>query len=287
LQVDSGEVVEGNIVTNAVSSGYFRAMGTEFIAGRDFTAAEREGTEDVAIVNEEFAKRSGLGPGVVGRKADAGMNMVYTIIGVVRTIWLGGPALGPTVQLYVPLEQHPPGFVTFVAQVRGKTAEYLPVCRSVLQHVNPQIPVSDLKTLDQRLRETLAKPRFYATAVLFLGCFALLLAVMGIYGVATYSVIQRTHEIGVRIAVGASPTRLRTHLIRQSMIPVIVGMTAGVAGAMGSGRYLQTLIWSAEPVGTRTCVIAALVLSATAWMALWFATSRVIRLDPMVTLKSE
>ena len=135
------------------------------------------------------------------------------------------------------------------ARVRGKAERYLAVCRDVVQQVDPQVPVYDVKTLDQRLGETLARPRFYTTAILFFGAFALLLAVTGVYGVATYSIAQRTHEIGVRIAVGASPPRLRRLLLRQSLLPMAAGMAAGVAGAIGMGQFLKHLMTSAEPVG--------------------------------------
>jgi ABC-type antimicrobial peptide transport system permease subunit len=132
-----------------------------------------------------------------------------------------------------------------------------------------------------------SRPRFYTTAVLFLAGFALLLAVVGIYGVATYSIAQRTHEIAVRLAVGAAPAQLRTTLMRQSMVPAVVGMIVGVVGAVALGQYLRHLMSSAEPPGLWTCVAAALLLAATASVAVWAATSRVMHVDPMSSLKSE
>jgi putative ABC transport system permease protein len=123
--------------------------------------------------------------------------------------------------------------------------------------------------------------------VLFLGAFALLVAIIGIYGAAAYSITQRTHEIGVRIAVGAAPGRLRAALVRQGMVPIVAGMAAGVSGAVVSGRFLKSLMASAEPLGAQTCILAGVLLSVSALAALWFATSRVIRVDPMAALKSE
>ena len=106
----------------------------------------------------------------------------------------------------------------------------------------------DVKTLDQRLSDNLARPRFYTTAILFFSAFAVLLAVVGIYGVAAHSIAQRTQEIGVRIAVGASPLHVRRLLLRQSLAPMAAGMVAGVAGAAVLGKYLKHLMASAEPV---------------------------------------
>ncbi len=288
---DSGEDLREAVVVNPVTSGYFQAIGTNVVAGRDFTAAERRGKELVAIVNEEFARRIGPVASVVGRRMTRPYHATYaptfTIVGVVRTVRLGGPASVPPLQVYLPVEQRPQGAMTFVARVRGNAADYVRLCRSAVHQVDRGIPVYDVKTLQQRLDEVLARPRFYATAILFLGAFALLLAVIGIYGVAAHSITQRTHELGVRVALGARPARLRTSLLRQSLMPVLVGMIVGVAGAIGLGKYLHHLMESAEPLGTWTCVAAGLVLSATAAVAVWFATSRVTQVDPMIALKSE
>jgi ABC-type antimicrobial peptide transport system permease subunit len=189
----------------------------------------------------------------------------------------------PLVQFYLPAAQHPALFMTFVARVHGKPERYLPVCRDAIQQVDPQLPVYGVMTLGQRLDETLAKPCFYTTAVLFLGGFAVLLAVIGVYGVASYSISQRTHEIGVRLAVGASPGRLRFALLRQSMLPI----AAGVAGAIVRGRFLGYLMAEVEPLDVRTCATAALLLAFTAAVAVWTATARVLRVDPMRALRTD
>ena len=288
---ESGAKVADHIVGNAVTPGYFRAMGIEFVAGRNFTAAEGSGKDPVVIVDETFARRSGLGAGIVGKTAvmNQGRRKTrYTIVGVVRTTRLAGPAAEPTIQVYEPVvEDSAPGYMTFVARVRGPASAYLRTCQAALQQVDPAIPIYDVQTLDQRLSGNLLRPRFYTTAILFLGVFALLLAVIGIYGVAAYSVTQRTHEIGIRIAVGAAPGQLRVAMMRQSMLPVVAGMAVGVAGAIASGRFLKSLMASAEPLGAQTCILGALLLTATALVAVWFATSRVVKVDPMAALKSD
>jgi predicted permease len=287
LVIGSGGRVSGRVVPNTVTSGYFRTMGIALVAGRDFTTAEYDGNDHVVIVDDSFAKRSGLGAGIVGMRGLRG-KVPYTIVGVVRDTWLGGPASEPTMLIYEPLgEESVPGYLTFVARVHGRADAYLRACRAAVQGIDPSIPIYDAESLDQRLSGNLLRPRFYTTTVLFLGVFALLLSVIGIYGVATYSVTQRTHEIGVRIAVGAAPRMVRAAIVRQGMVPVIAGMCAGVAGAIASGKFLKSLMWSAEPLGMQTCILGGLLLTATALAAIWFATSRVIRIDPMTALKSE
>jgi predicted lysophospholipase L1 biosynthesis ABC-type transport system permease subunit len=166
-------------------------------------------------------------------------------------------------------------------------ARYLAPCRDAAQAADPQVPAYDVETLDQRLSENLARPRLYTSAVLFLGVLALLLAMVGTYGVASYSITQRTHEIGVRIAVGASPRGLRGMLLRQSMLPVACGALAGIAGAAALGRYLQHLIANADATGPLTCAVAAAALAATAALAVWTATGRVVRMDPTAALRAE
>ena len=119
-----------------------------------------------------------------------------TIVGIVRAQHILGPAYESSAQIFRPIEQSPPGFVTFVAKVRGNPDPYLPVCRDAVQRVERDVPVYDVRTLDQSLATTLARPRFYTIAILLFAGFALLLAVVGTYGVATYSVAQRTDVSG-------------------------------------------------------------------------------------------
>jgi ABC-type antimicrobial peptide transport system permease subunit len=177
--------------------------------------------------------------------------------------------------------------MTLVARVRGEAGAYLAVCRDAVQQVDPEVPVYDVKTLEQRLRDNLGRPRFYTTAILFFAGFALLLAVIGTYGVATHWIAQRTQEIGVRIAVGASPRGLRAMVLRQSLLPIAVGMALGAAGAIGLGRFLSHLVSPVEPVGAWTSAVAALLLAVTGGVAVWKATGRIVEIDPIAALKAE
>ena len=288
LKLDSGEKGPPALFI-AATPEYFRTMGTRVLQGREFNAVDRAGADRVAIVSEKFARGFGA-QRLVGRKlnlAGSGKPRLATIVGVFQSQrYSGYEEEGPAL-LFLPIEQSLPDFVTFVARVKGNPEQFLAVCRDAIRQVDPQVPVYDVKTLDQRLRDNLARPRFYTTAILFLSAFAVLLAVVGIYGVAAHSIAQRTHEIGVRIAVGASPLHVRLLLLRQSLLPLTAGVAAGVAGAAVLGRYLRYLMASAEPVGTWTCAAAALLLASTAAIAVWTATSRILRIDPMSALRAE
>jgi hypothetical protein len=276
-------------ILNAATPDYFRAMDTRIVEGREFKAEDRASSQPVAIVSEEFARQLRVGPHVVGMQVTSTFptKKPTTIVGVVQNVLTEGPDSKPWPQVYLPSEQFTVGFVTFVARVRGEVRPYLVAARDAVQQVDKQVPVYDVKTLEDRFSETLARPRFYATAVLFLGGFALLLAVIGIYGAASYSIAQRTHEIGVRIAVGATPGGLRSLLLWQSLLPMAVGGAAGIAGAVLLGRYLQHLIAGAETTGVLACAAAAGTLIFAAALAVWTATRRIVRMDPTAALRAE
>lgn len=210
-----------------------------------------------------------------------------TIIGVVRTERYAGPLYEANAQVFLPIEQSPPGFVTLVAKTCGNPGPYLGLCRDAVQRTDREVPVYDVKTLNERLADTLASPRFYTTAILFFAGFALLLAMAGTYGVAIQSIIQRTHEIGVRIAVGASPNQIRGVLFRQSMLPVGVGMLVGVLVAAGLSRLLRHLIVNAESTGLWIWLAAASVLICSTAAAVWTATDRIVHMDPTAALRAE
>jgi predicted permease len=288
FKLDSGQ--QGPMaVLIAASPGYFRTMGTEIVEGREFTESDRKGTERVAIISGDLERSFGRGP-LVRRKLDLawqGAPQMATIIGVVRSERYSGPLEQGSAQIFLPIEQSPPGFVTLVAKVGGNPDAYLAACRGAVQGIDRDVPVFDVKTLDERLADTLARPRFYTTAIVLFAGFALLVAVAGAYGVATYSVAQRTHEIGVRIAVGASPRRLRGMLLRQGMLPVGIGVAAGAFGAAGLSRFLQHLIATAEPAGLWTCVAAAFLLVTATALAIWTATGRIAHMDPTAALRVE
>lgn len=211
----------------------------------------------------------------------------YRVAGVVATARLSSPASAGGPQIFWPVQEEPPGAITFVAKVRGDAEASLAARRDAIRSLDPQVPVYDVKTLDQRLAEALARPRFFTTATLFLAALAVLLAVAGVYGAASYAVAQRTREMGVRMALGASAASIRGMVLRQGLFPVAIGLAAGVAGAVASGKSLEHLISGAEPPGIFTCAAACAVLLATVVIACWSATARVSAIDPVDALRAE
>jgi predicted permease len=287
LKMDSGQQIQGSI-WNGATPEYFRAIGTSLIAGRDFLERELHQSERTVIVNNAFASQAGLGASVVGRKLIAPWRKEpYLIIGVVDNARIAGPAYPVKAQVYWPVAEEPPVTLTFVARVRGEAEKSLASCLDTVRGVDREVSVYDAKTQEQRLREVLARPRFYTTATLFFASLAVLLAAIGIYGSASYLVAQRTHEMGVRLALGASRVHVRSMIVRESLTPIAMGAVGGIVGAILSGRYLEHLVVNAKPLELPHCLMAAAFLLATAAAAVWTATAGVLRIDPMDALRAE
>lgn len=280
--LDSGQKSPSTIVTN-IGEGYFSAMRQFIVAGRDFTAAEREGKEPALIVNERFAHGTGLGNAVLGHKIDGQQR--GTIIGVVRDARLFGPGSEPTSMAYWPTNVFSLNSAAFAVRVRSDAQAYIPILRDAAASVDRSVPFHDIQLMNNLLAGNLARPRFYTTVMIALGGFALLLAAIGIYSVASNAVAQRLKEIGIRIAVGGSAREVRGLLSRQTLLPMFWGLAAGVGGAIALGRYAQSLMASAEPVGAWTGVAASALLLMVCGFAVWRATARVARLDPMQVLR--
>ncbi len=222
---------------------------------------------------------------MVGRKLKSAVRKSsVTVVGVARTVRGNNPQAAQT---FWPLEQSPTCCMTLLARVRGKSEDSLAVARDAVRSVDSQVPVYNARSFENYVEEALARPRFYAVAGAFFGGFAVLLAVLSIYGVASYSIAQRRHEIGVRIAIGATSAGVRRMVLRQALMPVVVGAALGLLGAAWLGQYAESLIWTAQKLDTATCTAAAVLLAMVAAGATWVATRRVTKLDPMEVLRAE
>jgi ABC-type antimicrobial peptide transport system permease subunit len=190
-------------------------------------------------------------------------------------------------QVFIPSEAPGSFFSTFVARVDGHAKDHLAAIRDTIQSVDPQVPVFGVKTMEQRLDEVFAGPKFYRTAVWIFAGFALLLAVIGIYGIVSYAVVQRTHEMGVRMALGTTPAQLRGMLLREGLLMVAAGAIPGIGVARLIGRFLETLIDGAKPVDMATSLGLVLFLALVASTSIWAATRRIARLDIIAILRIE
>ena len=236
-----------------VMPGYFRTMGGRVLRGREFTDAEAQGNARVAVVNERFAGEFGSPANALGHEVTIGSAPPWRIIGTVKGMDYMTDGANVN-QIYVP--DHSPGsfFSTFVTRVNSRAEDRMAMIRDTIRSVDPQVPVFGVKTMEQRMSDALARPQFYRTAVFCFAAIALLLAVIGIYGIVSYAVARRTHEMGVRMALGNTPARLRLSLVRRGLIPVAAGAISGIAGAVLSGRLLGSLVAGTKSECRGICV---------------------------------
>ncbi len=281
-----GRPAKENSMIVPVLDDYFRTMGGHMSFGREFTEAEVRSDAKVAVVSEPFASQFGEPRNAIGHGVTLGNRPPLRIVGVVRGMDYMTDDANST-QIFVPA--HSPGgfYSTFVVRLNGQGQDRLATIRDAIRSVDTQVPVFDAKTMEQRMDDALARPKFYRTALLFFAGFALLLAVIGMYGVVSYAVAQRTREMGVRLALGTTPGRLRTMLLWQGLLSVAVGAALGIAGATLTGRFLESLVNGAKPFDLATFTFSTVLLFLTAATSIWAATRRIARLDIMDILRFE
>jgi hypothetical protein len=265
---------------------YFQTMGGRILYGREITQADVRSDAKVAVVNELFAREFGTPADVLGHQVTLGNEPPRKIVGIGEGMNYMAEGANTT-QIFVP-SRTPGGFSsTFVARVDGRAENHLAMVRDAVRSVDPRVPVFGVKTMAQRLDDALARPKFYRTALLFFAGFALLLVVIGIYGVVSYAVAQRTREIGVRLALGTTPVRLRASLLGQGLLPVAAGAISGVAAAMLTGRLLESLVDGAKSIDLATFAFSVLFIALIASTSIWAATRRIAGLDIMEILRIE
>jgi len=283
-----GHPAKRNSAMVPILSGYFQTMGGRILYGREFTEAEVRSGAKVAVVNERFAAGFGAPQDAVDHQLTIGSETPWKIVGVVKGMeYETDPTTANGNQVFIPSATPGSFSSTFVARVDGRAEDHLAAIRDAIQSVDPQVPVFSVKTMEQRLDEVFANPKFYRTAVWTFAGFALLLAVIGIYGIVSYAVVQRTQEMGIRIALGRTPFQLRGLLLRQGLGMVVAGAIPGMAGAWLTGRFLESLMDGAKPIGLATSACLVLLFALVASASIWSATRRIARLDISAILRTE
>jgi putative ABC transport system permease protein len=280
---------------NFVSTDYFKTMGIRLIEGRIFeTNDEREGAQLVVVVNQALARRFWKGS-PIGRRVDPAGDPKKpnwcTIVGVVedtKNAGLDTPA-GP--ELYFLLPQTVPfgvnTLMNAVVRTDGNPLALASSVRSVLRDLDPSVPIITMRTMSDVVADSMVRPRFLSALLTIFSLLALALAAIGIYGVTTYSVEQRTQEIGVRMAFGAQTGDVMKLVIGQGMILAIIGVALGLIGAFAFTRWLSSLLFNISTTDPATFVAIPLLLVVVALLACYLPARRATRVDPMVALRYE
>jgi putative ABC transport system permease protein len=283
-----GRPAQRNSTLVPILSGYFQTMGGRIVYGREFTQAEVRSGAKVAVVNEQFAAGFGAPRDALNHQLTIEGDTPRKIVGVVQGMeYETDPTTAKGNEVFIPSETPGSFFSTFVVRVDGRAADHLAAIRDTIQSVDPQVPVFGVKTMEQRLDEVFANPKFYRTAIWVFAAFALLLAVIGIYGIVSYAVVQRTQEMGVRMALGRTPVQLRGMLLRHGLLMVMAGAIPGIVGAQLTGRFLESLMDGARPIGVATSAGLVLLFALVASASIWSATRRIARLDITAILRTE
>lgn len=275
-----------------VTPEYFDAMGIGFIKGRGFTDADLQGAARVAIVDETFAKQlllnQPLGKQISDHTSKDGKPEWMTVVGEVSDTLIFGPQAGGMPELYEPYAQSQQGVVAnVILRTANDPMSMASAAKQQIWSVDKGAPITNLKTMDQIVAGEIAEPRFQALLLGAFGTLGLTLAMVGIYGVISYGVTRRTHEIGVRVALGAQPGSVLRMVIREGMLLASTGVALGIGGALALGRVMQTLLFEIKPTDAETFVGVAVFVAIVSLVACYLPARKALHVDPMEALRYE
>ena len=275
---------------NAVFPGYFATLGMRLVSGRDFTSADRAGSPAVAVINEALADKLWPRGTALGQRFRIGRGgeQVLEVVGVVHTARYRSLVEPPRPFFYRPFAQAFRASMTLHVRVAsGDPYAVLPSIRRALDEIDRDLPLSRVTTLDQRLDGSVGAQRTAAMLVGVYGALALVLAAVGLYGSMAYSVSRRTREMGIRMALGARASEVRTHVIGQAVRIAGVGVLLGLIAAVPASRLVRSQLFGVEPSDPVTVVGVVVVLATAAVVAAYVPARRATRVDPVVALRSE
>ncbi|HXH50555.1 MAG TPA: ABC transporter permease, partial [Terriglobia bacterium] len=269
-----------------VSPGYFYTLGIPVLKGRTFTDHDNEQALKVMVVNEALASRLWPAEDPIGKQLPQ-MRGSLTVVGVVGNTRHEGLSQDTEAEFYVPYLQLPGNSMQLAVRTATDPDSIVSAVRAQVRDVDPEQPLYHVATLQQVLSESLAPRRFN---LLLLGIFAgiaLALATVGIYGVMAFSVSQRTHEIGIRMALGGKKSDVLKMVIGQGLRLALIGVGIGIAGALALTRFLASFLFGVAPRDPATFVLVSLALVAVSILACYIPARRATRVDPMVALRYE
>jgi predicted permease len=285
----TGPDVDNDSRYNEVGAGYFHTMGMPVLAGREFTTSDKLGAPKVAIVNEAFVKKFNLGRDAVGKRmGESGGKLDMEIVGVVQNAKYSEVKDVVPPLYFQPYRQDASvGRMALYVRTAADPDQLLMTIPKVVAELDANLPVEDARTMPQQVRDNVFLDRFISVLSTGFAVLATLLASVGLYGVLAYTVLQRTREIGLRMALGAAPARVRRMVLRQVALMTLVGAVIGLAAAVGLGHAAEALLYQLKGWDPTVLAASALILALVAMGAGLIPAHRASRIDPMRALRYE
>ncbi len=281
----------GEVWIHHVRENYLEAMEVPLLLGRSLRPQDDSRAQRVVVVNQAFAEQFFPGEDPVGRRFgfESDKPGEVEIVGVARDSKYAGLREDAKPTLYVPWlqEQNAVGSMSFDVRTSGEPSSVVASIREAVREAEPNLPLSDVKTQVEQIEQSLRMERLFARLFSFFGLLALLLASIGLYGVMSYSVSQRTNEIGIRMALGAQAGDVLRLVIGQGMILAVTGVALGIGGAIGLTRLIKSMLYEVSATDTVTFATIALLLIVVALVACYLPARRAVKIDPMVALRYE
>ena len=276
------------IHTRSVSPDYFGTLGISLIKGRDFSARDKSDAPKTAIINNDLARIYFPSEDPIGKRItfDDGESWI-SIVGVIGDVKQLGLDSSAKPEVYFPYLQVAAPSMSLVVRTTSNPLSLAGAVKSQIQMIDKDLPIDDAKTMQQLLAESLSGRRFNMLLLTVFAMVALVLAIVGIYGVMSYTVTQRTHEIGIRVAIGAQSRDVFRMVIGQGMMLAMIGVTFGLVGAFGLTRLMTTMLFGVEPTDPATFVGIAVLLTAVTLVACYIPARRAAKVNPLVALRYE
>ena len=280
------------ITHRSVTPDYFRVMRVPLRRGRFFTGSDRQGAPLVVIINEQIAQKYFKGRDPIGQritfdKVPNEKSEWATVVGVVGGERQRALSSEPLIEAYAPVAQEAYPAMSLVTRVSGDPNAFAPAIRRIVSDLDPDLPISDMRSVDEIRVRSLASQRFLMMMLVVFASVGMLLAIIGVYGVLAQVARRRTREMGIRIALGAPAASVRWLVVRQGLNLILAGLAIGVAGALVATRGLTALLYNVAPADPVTFVAVPVLLAVTGAAAAWMPALQASRADPATALRSE